>query len=270
MKNYLSRLSMLGFVSAILFTSCSSDDPESADCTTLSVSVPDAGKQNPTDCTSANGSITVTATGGKEPYTYSLNGSAFQSNAQFVNLGAGEYTATVRDANNCEKNSSAIALTITGVTINFTAATTNSGCKTGEGSLTVTASGGSGNYSYRLGSGDFSGNNVFNSVTAGNKSVTVRDNGDNCTVTKNVLVMSGTSYENDIKTIIETSCAVSGCHVSGGSAPFAFSGVASVQAHASEIKTATANGSMPKSGTPLTQAQKDRIACWVDDGAPNN
>ena len=261
---------MLGIVSAILFTSCSSDDPESADCSTLAVSVPDAGKTNPTDCTSGNGSITVTATGGKEPYQYSLNGSAFQSNAQFVNLGAGEYTATVRDANNCEKESSSIALAITGVTINFTAASTNSGCKTGDVSVTVTASGGSGDFSYRIGSGSFVDNNVFTGVTAGNKSVTVRDNSDNCTVTKNVMVLSGTSYENDIKTIIETSCAVSSCHVSGGSAPFAFTNVASVQAHASEIKTATANGSMPKSGTPLTQVQKDRIACWVDDGAPNN
>lgn len=254
----------------MLFTACSSDDPESADCSTLSVSVPDAGKQNPTDCTTSNGSITITATGGKEPYQYSLNGSAFQSNPQFVNLGAGEYSATVKDANACEQSLGPITLSITGITIDFTATSTDSGCKTSEGSLTVTATGGSGNYSYRVGNGSFVATNVFNALSAGSKSVTVRDNADNCTVTKSVSITNGTSYADDIKAIIETSCAVSSCHVTGGSAPFAFTTVASVQAHAAAIKTTTANGSMPKSGTPLTQAQKDRIACWVDDGAPNN
>jgi len=263
-------LSILGVLSAMLFTACSSDEPESVDCSTLSVSVPASGKQNPTDCTTGNGSITATATGGQEPYQYSLNGGTFQSNPEFVNLGAGEYSVTVRDANSCETSVNSIALSITGITINFTATSTNSGCKAGAGTVTIAATGGSGNFSYRVGTGDFVTTNVFDGLTAGDKSVTVRDNADNCTVTKGVTVLSGTSYVTDIKPIIETSCAVASCHVSGGAAPFAFTNVASVQAHASEIKTVTANGSMPKSGTPLTQLQKDRIACWVDDGAPNN
>ena len=199
-----------------------------------------------------------------------MNGSAFQSNPQFVNLGAGEYSATVRDANECEQSQAEIILSITGVTIEFSATSTNSGCKTNDGTLTIAATGGSGNFSYRVGNGSFVATNVFDGLNAGNKSVTVRDNADNCSVTKSVSLISGASYSNDIKGIIETSCSVSGCHVSGGSAPFAFTNVASVQAHASAIKTVTANGSMPKSGTPLTQVQKDRIACWVDDGAPNN
>jgi hypothetical protein len=121
-----------------------------------------------------------------------------------------------------------------------------------------------------VGSGDFGATTTFNNLNAGTKAVTVRDNANNCTITKSVMIQSGTSYASDIKTIIETSCAVSGCHVTGGAAPFALGSLSNVQSHAGEIKTATANGSMPKSGTPLTQAQKDKIACWVDDGAPNN
>jgi hypothetical protein len=35
------------------------------------------------------------------------------------------------------------------------------------------------------------------------------------------------------------------------------------------IKTAVANGTMPKTGS-LTTAQKNSIICWVDAGAPNN
>ncbi|MGC3948381.1 MAG: SprB repeat-containing protein [Chryseolinea sp.] len=270
MKTYLLRLSMLGAIAAVLFNACSSDDPESADCSTLAVAVPDSGKKNPTDCASTDGSITATASGGKEPYQYSLNGGSFQSNPDFVNLSAGEYTVTVKDANTCETTSTAVTLAVAGVTVNFTAVSTNSGCKTNGGSITITATGGSGNFSYRVGSGSFGSSNVFDGQSSGEKSVTVKDNGDNCTITKSVMVASGTSYDKDIKPIIETSCAVSGCHVTGGAAPIVFNSVASVQSHAGQIKTVTANGSMPKSGTPLTQAQKDRIACWVDDGAPNN
>jgi len=271
MKTYVLRFSALGIALLILILhSCSSDDPESADCSTLSVTIPDSGKQNPSDCSSANGSITATATGGKEPYQYSLNGGAFQSNSQFVNLGAGEYSVTVKDANGCEFTSNAVALSVNGVTINFTATTADSGCKTGEGSMTIMATGGSGDYSYKVGSADFGAATTFNNLTAGAKAVTVRDNSNNCTVTKSIMIQSGTSYASDVKSIIETSCAVSGCHVSGGAAPFSLGSLANIQNHAGEIKTATANGSMPKSGTPLTQAQKDKIACWVDDGAPNN
>lgn len=261
---------MLGAIAAVLFNACSSDDPESADCSTLSVSVPDSGKKNPTDCASTDGSITATVSGGSEPYQYSLNGGSFQGNPEFVNLSSGEYTVTVRDANTCETSSTAVTLAVTGATVNFTATTSNSGCKTGQGILTITATGGSGSYSYRVGNGSFGTNNVFDAQTAGEKSVTVRDNGDNCTITKSVMVTSGTSYDADIKPIIESSCAVSGCHVTGGAAPFVFNSVANVQQRAAAIKVVTANGSMPKSGTPLTQAQKDRIACWVDDGAPSN
>lgn len=249
---------------------CSSDEPESADCSTLAASVSGAGRQNPTDCTSSNGSISAVANGGKEPYQYSLNGGAFQSNPEFVNLGAGEYSLTVRDVNNCEKVVDGISLTIEGVTINFTATTTTSGCKTGDGTLIINATGGSGDFSYRIGTGTFVSTNVFEDLAAGDKSVTVRDNTDNCSVTKSVRVLTGISYAADIKPIIEASCAVSGCHVSGGAAPFSLLNVSSAQEHAAAIKTATANGSMPKTGTPLTQAQKDRIACWVDDGAPAN
>lgn len=270
MKTQLFRLSTLVVVSAIVYSSCSSDDPGSVDCTTLSVSVPAADRQDPTSCGASDGSITATATGGQEPYQFSLNSGPFQSNPEFVNLGAGEYSVTVRDANSCEKSVQSIVLTIPGTTIDFTASATNSGCKTGEASMTVSATGGSGDYAYSIAGGSFGASNVFNGLTAGSKSVTIRDNADNCTITKSVMVLTGVSYDAQIKPIITSSCAVSSCHVSGGEAPFALASVADAQAHAAEIKTATGNGSMPKDGAPLTQLQKDLIACWVDDGAPNN
>jgi len=267
------RLPQTAFAIALLLLTlyaCSSDDPESVDCNTLSVSIPESARKNPTDCTSNDGSVNVSVSGGKEPYQYSLNGGSFQSNPQFVNLAAGEYAVTVKDANGCEATSNSAVLSLPGVTMNFTTTTTLSGCKSGDGTMTIAATGGSGDFSYQVGGGSFVTTAVFDGLTAGSKSVTVRDNANNCTLTKQVTVLNGTSYATDIKAIIETSCAVSGCHVSGGAAPFALTTLASIQDRAAAIKTFTANGSMPKSGTPLTQLQKDRIACWVDDGAPNN
>jgi hypothetical protein len=49
----------------------------------------------------SNGVITVTGTGGISPYTYSLNGGAYQVSNVFSNLTAGNYNVTVRDVNNC-------------------------------------------------------------------------------------------------------------------------------------------------------------------------
>lgn len=51
-------------------------------------------------CTQSTGSATVTAVGGRSPYSYSINNNFVNTN-QFSNLAAGRYTVTVRDANNC-------------------------------------------------------------------------------------------------------------------------------------------------------------------------
>ena len=53
-------------------------------------------------CNGANdGSITASASGGTGIFTYSIDGSNFQSNALFPGLFAGNYTITYKDANGC-------------------------------------------------------------------------------------------------------------------------------------------------------------------------
>lgn len=48
----------------------------------------------------ADGTITVTGSGGKNPYRYSSNGTSFQ-NSNVLNVRAGTYTITVKDSNSC-------------------------------------------------------------------------------------------------------------------------------------------------------------------------
>lgn len=55
--------------------------------------------------------VNVAVTGGTSPYTYSSNGTDFQSEANFL-LANGQYTITVRDANSCEASTTQ-ALVIT-------------------------------------------------------------------------------------------------------------------------------------------------------------
>ncbi len=69
-------------------------------------------------CTSASdGTITVTAAGGKPPYRYSNNGSTFQVNNVF-HVGAATFTISVMDANNCRVDIAGVVVPfINGITL---------------------------------------------------------------------------------------------------------------------------------------------------------
>jgi hypothetical protein len=144
---------------------------------------------------------------------------------------------------------------------------TNSACGSSDGSVTIAAAGGGGDYSYRVGTGSFNSSNTISSLSTGSHEVTVKDNND-CETILTVSILSGVSYESSIKTIIDTNCATTGCHVAGtGRADF--STFNTVKSNAAGIKSRTQSGNMPKTGS-ITQEQKDLIACWVDDGVQNN
>lgn len=53
-------------------------------------------------CLTSNGTITITASGGKEPYTYSLDGGTAQAENSFTGLSTGDYTALVTDNESCQ------------------------------------------------------------------------------------------------------------------------------------------------------------------------
>ncbi|MEJ8841362.1 hypothetical protein WG954_03140 [Lacibacter sp. H375] len=77
-------------------------------------------------------------------------------------------------------------------------------------------------------------------------------------------------FSANVLPIIQSSCAVSGCHNSGsGNGPGELSTHAQISAAKTQIRAAVLSGSMPKSGT-LTAAQKNSIICWIDAGAANN
>ena len=134
--------------------------------------------QNNTQCGGTNGSITVTASGGSgSGYQYSdNNGSTFQSSNVFTGLVSGAYEVVVKDSNGCV--SSATMVTISDPNgPSFTYGQVNETCNGQSiGSLTVTASGGSGGYQYSDNNGSsYQSGNTFSGLAAGSYTIVVKD-----------------------------------------------------------------------------------------------
>ena len=220
--------------------------------------------QQDSECSLANGEVTVAASGGTGDYTYKIGTRDFRENPIFTGLAAGSYMVTVKDNSSCEASAEIAIRNVEGV--NMEVSFTPSGCKEADGSITIISSDGAEPYQYKIGEENFQEENIFQGLAQGSYTVITKD-AIGCEVTQEVAISSGTSYSATVSAIIETNCAVSGCH-NGSQAPDLRT-LENIQANASSIKSAVVSGRMPKVGS-LTQSEIDAIACWVDDGAPNN
>lgn len=257
-----------------LITGCASNDLEKPfDCSTVTIAVTLDAFTNVSSCAASDGSLTVSATGGSEPYLFSINGGDFISSAVFQNLSTGNFTIQAKDANGCIGTLlPSPSLTSPGSTLTASASTgIDNSCLTDNGSISVLASGGVPPYTYRLGTGSLVSTADFANLASGNYSVAIRD-AEGCTFTLNTSVSrgdTGVSWSAEVQSIITTNCAVSGCH--NGSQSPNLSTLSGVQTNQQNVKSRTANKSMPPSGrTALSDEQIKKIGCWVDDGAKNN
>jgi len=253
--------------SIVSYMSCSSgEEPQPVDCDTSDLALT-ATSTNPTSCAANDGMIMATVSGGEGPFQYALDNSTFGSDAMFSGLGAGTYQLKLKDKNGCERTSTVI-LNPVGSTLTASISTSNSGCKTNGGSLKINASGGTAPYTYKINSSTGTSSNTATSLAAGSYTVKVTDDAG-CSTTQTVRVTSGIRLSVEVKAIIDANCAVTGCHVSGG-ASVSFTMIDNIISNASLIKSKTQSGEMPKGGPALSLEKLNTIACWVDDGAPNN
>ncbi|MEO7990553.1 MAG: hypothetical protein ABI663_13490 [Chryseolinea sp.] len=255
-------------VSLGMISSCQKD-PEPFDCELTDLTIKLNGKSDATNCTTPDGSIVVEANAGKEPYTFFLNNETIgQPTGDFMTLAPGIYSVSVKDGNGCVKSVNNIAI----VGANFSFSTTileDNLCLGGNGEASITVVDGNPPYTFNIAGGAFSGINSFIGLSSGNHSIGVKDvNG--CTVNLSITIPRGksdTSWSNDVRPIVQASCANSGCH-DGASRPD-LRVYTNAEKFATQMKTETRNRNMPREGT-LTQSQIDLIGCWVDDGALNN
>ncbi len=131
----------------------------------------------------SDGSITVNATGGVNPYTFVMNIFTPQSGINtttFSNLFAGNYAFEITDAKGCTALAAAIVneptqLALSGVATDVTC------FGFGDGSVLLNATGGTPNYVFALAGGS-NATGSFGNLSAGNYTATVTD-ANNCTAT---------------------------------------------------------------------------------------
>lgn len=130
----------------------------------------------------ANGTATVTASGGTAPYTYAW--SNFNIAPNVTGLSGGKYFVVVRDKNNCEVRDSVEILEPQPIVITETI--TNVSCNgANDGSISIAVVGGTPNYTYLWSNGNST--NTISNLAAGQYSLTITD-ANNCTKVETYMV----------------------------------------------------------------------------------
>lgn len=170
----------------------------------------------------SNGQITVDANGGAGAYTYQWSDPAAQITQTAANLAAGSYTVTITDANACTHTATGTLTEPPPITINLAAMPAN--CfNTATGSITATAGGGAGSYSFIWNNMAQTAQN--NNLILGNYTVTVTDQ-NGCTNSATASVGEPSELSAQVS-VVNLSCPGSAdgsatVIVTGGTLPYAY------------------------------------------------
>lgn len=181
-----------------------------------------------TTCGEDNGTITITASGGTAPLQYSIDGgSTFQASGNFIDLPAGTYDVVVIDDIGCQALGQQLNVGASTPVVIDDVSTTNSSCGAGDGSITITASGGTAPLQYSINAGNtFQASGSFNNLTAGNYNVIVEDN-SGCQVSGQAVVSNSNGPTIDNVAYTDPTCGNANGTVTitalGGASPLNYS-----------------------------------------------
>jgi hypothetical protein len=227
---------------------------------------------NPTSSSATDGSISASAAG-STGFTFNLNGGTYQASGNFTGLAAGSYTVGAKDANGCT-GSSSFTLTApnpcAGVTITVSNVVVgNTPCQTNNGSITATAAGGFGPYTYSLNNGSYQASNLFPNLGAGTYTVQAKD-ANSCNGTSGNTVVAnrpaGTLFS-EVKAVLQANCV--SCHNNtqqeGG---MNWMVDCNIVANKDRIKARAVDASpssMPPTGL-LPSTERQKITNWINAG----
>ncbi|HLP21669.1 MAG TPA: CUB domain-containing protein, partial [Chitinophagales bacterium] len=157
---------------------------------------------------SSGGSITVTATGGTGAIVYAWsNGS---TTSAITNLSAGPYNLTVTDQNNCSATGTYTVGAAPGAIVFGAPAIANVSCfGAADGSITVSATGGSGNISYLWGNANGQTTPAITGLGPNVYSVVASD-ATGCSASVSYLITEPTAIVFDAPVIVDATCSVGG------------------------------------------------------------
>ncbi len=165
-----------------------------------------------------DGSLKATASGGKPPYQYSLNGGQFQNDDTFFGLAAGTYTVTVKDADGRTKEAASVSI------INPPLLQVNATVV--QNTLTAAATGGTGTIQFSLNGAPFQTNGNYTNLANGPYTLIARD-ANGCTASTTATIAFNTLVIN-AETLQTIKChnnkdGIIKANVSGGKTPYQYS-----------------------------------------------
>ena len=176
-------------------------------------------------CSSNNGSVTISASGGNAPYKYSLNSGAYQTGNTFNNLSPDTYSVTVTDAAGCSSTINGIVIVSTSpVSVRATTAAASS-CKD-DGSITLSGAGGKTPYTFSLNGVQFSTVKTFTGLAAGSYTGYAKDAKGCVGSLANIVVNTASPVSVRATTAAASSCKDDGSITlsgAGGKTPYTFS-----------------------------------------------
>jgi gliding motility-associated-like protein len=187
-----------------------------------------SGNTNATSVTcngGINGSATVALSGGTPPYATSWNSNPIQYGPNASNLIAGNYTATVIDANGCTITPLANVTQPAPLSAGIASAT-NVSCNGGNnGTASVNANGGTAPYNYSWNTVPAQFNATASGITSGNYTVTITD-ANGCATVSTISIteptpLTITAFMGD--TICPGQPAIVAAGAAGGTGPYTYS-----------------------------------------------
>ncbi|MCB0700336.1 MAG: gliding motility-associated C-terminal domain-containing protein [Chitinophagales bacterium] len=122
----------------------------------------------------SDGNVSITGSGGTPMYTYAFNSGGYNVNNMFTGLLAGVYKLSVKDSNGCVRDT---MITLPDASpLGLSAVVTDVSCYGNiDGSIDLSASGGTPVYSYSVDQSAFGLNSVMSGLTPGKHEVTLKD-----------------------------------------------------------------------------------------------
>ena len=184
------------------------------------------------ECTAVEGAYAIDVTlitTGTPPYSYSIDGGAFQTQtAPFTisNLNSGVHTVEVQDANGCGNLVTVTIAPSIGLTPSVTALPT---CNDDDGQITLLGSGGTGTYTYTISPNPASitlSGNVFSGVPSGLYTITIIDSVNGCSEDAEIALQAATppsftTLPNEVTCFGDNSGSFE-INVSGYSGPYSY------------------------------------------------